>query len=166
MDHEQELCLIMMIYFYFRYFRPRNLKRKRGNISTNSGNDFTLELLRGNNKQCIEFLRMSHEAYVRLIAHFRATGLLKDSKDASVEEKLAIFLFVIGANQRFAAVKQRFQRSTETINKIFSEVLSAMLKFAREVITPTSHNPSLDLTGTNMRLRQIFKVNNTIKKIQ
>nr|GEY40284.1 harbinger transposase-derived nuclease domain-containing protein [Tanacetum cinerariifolium] len=153
MDHEQQLCLVIMVYFYFRYFLPRNLKRKRANISTISGKEFTLELLRGNNKQCIEFLRMSHEAYVRLIAHFRAAGLLKESEHVSVEEKLGIFLFIIGGNRRCAAVKQRFQLSTETINKIFSEVMVAMRKFAREVITPTSHNSSLDLTGTNKRLR-------------
>nr|XP_043608503.1 uncharacterized protein LOC122580291 [Erigeron canadensis] len=106
-----------------------------------------------------ELLRMSRDAYVRLTAQFRARRWLKDSKHISVEEKLAIYLFIIGGNQRYSAVKDRFQHSTETINKVFYEVSDAMLEFVKEVIVPTSFSPSLDISGTNRMfdLQKVFK---------
>lgn len=158
MDYNQKLLVIIISYFYLRHIRPRLHKRKRENMSTISGHEFTLELLKGNTNQCFELLRMSRDTFVRLIAHFRGRGLLKDSKHISVEEKLAIFLSIIGGNQRYAVVKHRFQHSTQTINRIVNEVSDAMLEFAIEVIVPTSYATSPEIPGTNTRLRQIFKV--------
>ncbi|XP_076917337.1 uncharacterized protein LOC143577377 [Bidens hawaiensis] len=116
-----------------------------------------MELLDGNDTQCIELLRMSHDSFVRLCAHFKAKGWLKDNKHVTVEEKMATFLMVIGHNQCFIWMKRRFQHSKETIHKYFHEVLDKMMIFAEEVIRPTSFNPDPNIPGNNSKERRIFK---------
>ena len=91
MGTEENLVFIYIVYFYFKYFRPRTLKRKRDNTTAMSGHQYTHELLEGNNLKCIELLRMSRDSFVRLCTHFKTKGWLKDSTHVSVEEKMAIF---------------------------------------------------------------------------
>ncbi|KAL7597637.1 hypothetical protein Lser_V15G22777 [Lactuca serriola] len=122
-----------------------------------TGHEFTLELLHRNPLQCLEVLRMSRESFVRLCAHFRVNYALKDSKHVSVEEKMAMFLMMIGHNQRYVIIKRRFQHSKQTIHKFFHEVLSKMLLFAHDIIVPTSFNPNPNIPGHNRRLRRVFK---------
>ena len=129
----------------------------RDNTSKTSGHQFTLELLQGTNNQCIELLRMSCDSYVRLCTHFRVKSWLKDSKHISVEEKMAMFLMMIGHNQRYVIIKRRFQHSKQTIHKYFYEVLDKMMVFAKDIIVPTSFNPNPNIPGHNRRLRRIFR---------
>ncbi|XP_060196833.1 uncharacterized protein LOC132626101 isoform X4 [Lycium barbarum] len=92
-----------------------------------------------------------------LCQNFRHNGWLTDSKYVSVEEKIAIFLSIIGHNDRFVVIKRRFQHSSQTIHKYFHEVLEAMMKFAKEMISSTTSDPNLDIPGAYKRLRKIFK---------
>ncbi|XP_052625019.1 uncharacterized protein LOC128132471 [Lactuca sativa] len=122
-----------------------------------TGHEYTLELLHRNRLQCVEVLRMSRESFVRLCAHFRANYSLKDNKHVSVEEKMAMFLMMIGHNQRYVIIKRRFQHSKQTIHKFFYEVLEKMMLFAQDVIVSTSFNPNPNIPGHNRRLRRVFK---------
>ncbi|GAV79401.1 LOW QUALITY PROTEIN: DDE_4 domain-containing protein, partial [Cephalotus follicularis] len=94
------------------------------------------ELLRGSDRQCIELMRISREAYVRLCMHFRHKLWLHDSRHVSVEEKMTMFLTIIRHNECYVVIKRRFQYSSQTIHKYFHEVLAAMMTFAREIVTP------------------------------
>ncbi|KAM3221710.1 hypothetical protein P3L10_020980 [Capsicum annuum] len=103
-------------------------------------------------------MRISRDAYVRLCQHFRQNGWLTDSKHISVEEKIAMFLTIIGHNERYAVIKRRFQHSSQTVHKYFHEVLEAMMKFAKEMMTLTTFDSNMDILGAhNKRLRRIFK---------
>ncbi|KAL4562191.1 hypothetical protein LXL04_034389 [Taraxacum kok-saghyz] len=82
---------------------------------------------------------------------------LKYSKHVSVEEKMAMFLMMIGHNQRYVVIKRRFQHSKQTIHKFFHEVLDKMMIFAKDIIVPTSFNPNPNVPRHNKRLRRIFK---------
>ncbi|KAJ9557775.1 hypothetical protein OSB04_012389 [Centaurea solstitialis] len=150
MDNRQKAILIIVVFLYLYYIRSRRLKRKRDNMSRLTGREFTNELLEGMDTQCIDLLRMSRVAFIQLCAHFKAKGWLTDSKHILVEEKVAIFLMIIGHNQRYRVVKNRFQHSTQTIHKNFHE-------FDKEIIVPTSFNPNPETPGNNRRLRRIFK---------
>ncbi|GAV83467.1 LOW QUALITY PROTEIN: DDE_4 domain-containing protein, partial [Cephalotus follicularis] len=77
---------------------------------------------------------MSKEAYVRLCTHFRHKLWLHDSRHVSVEEKMAMFLTIMGHNERYVVIKRRFQHYSKTIHTYFQEVLAAMMTFAREMI--------------------------------
>ncbi|XP_023760234.1 uncharacterized protein LOC111908652 [Lactuca sativa] len=157
MDHDQKLLLVILMYLYIRYFWKRGVKRLRDNDLEMTGHEYTLELLYRNHLQCVEVLRMSHDSFVGLCAHFRAHYSLKDNKHVSVEEKMAMFLMMIGNNQRYVIIKRRFQHSKQTIHKFFFEVLEKMMLFAQDVIVPTSFNPSPNIPGHNKRLRRVFK---------
>ncbi|XP_076912198.1 uncharacterized protein LOC143570400 [Bidens hawaiensis] len=122
-----------------------------------TGHKYTLELLQGNPKQCIELLRMSRESFFRLCAHFRTNYSLKDIKHVSVEENMAMFFMIIGHNQHYVVIKRRFQHSKQTIHKLFHEVLDKMMLFAKDMIVPTSFNPNPNILGHNKRLRNILK---------
>ncbi|GJX29488.1 Myb/SANT-like domain, harbinger transposase-derived nuclease domain protein [Tanacetum coccineum] len=122
-----------------------------------SGHQFTLELLQGNDRQCVELLRMSRDSFIRLCTHFSVKEWLKDSKHVSVEEKMAMFLMMLGHNQRYVVIKNKFQHSTQTIHKFFHEVLAKMVVFAKEIIIPTNFNLNPTVLSHNRRLRQIFK---------
>ncbi|KAK9050246.1 hypothetical protein SSX86_030784 [Deinandra increscens subsp. villosa] len=70
---------------------------------------------------------------------------------------MAMFLMMIGHNQRYVVIKRRFQHSKQTIHKFFYEVLDKMMLFAKDMIVPTSFNPNPNIPGHNKRLRKVFK---------
>ncbi|GJV44380.1 hypothetical protein Tco_1428916 [Tanacetum coccineum] len=64
---------------------------------------------------------------------------------------MAMFLTIIGHNERFRMIKRRFQQSTQTIHECFHEVLRAMMQFAREIIVPTSIESNTSKRHRNLR---------------
>ena len=68
---------------------------------------------------CVELLRMKRAPFFQLCDLFRNRGLLRDSINSQIEEQVAMFLLVIGHNQRFRVMKHTFRRSTETIIRYF-----------------------------------------------
>lgn len=98
--------------------------------------------------QCVELLRMSKVPFFELCGLFRSRHLLRDSIHSSVEEQVAMFLHVVGHNQRFRVLKFTFRRSTETISRYFHEVLSAIGELRTEMITPpsTSVHPKIHVS--------------------
>ncbi|GJX47518.1 hypothetical protein Tco_0272708 [Tanacetum coccineum] len=97
------------------------------------------------------------DSFVRLCNHFKEKNWLRDSKHISVEEKMFIFLMIIGHNERFSVMKRRFQHSKETIHNCFHEVLDKMLVFSEEVIKPDNINPNLTSKETIRRGTRMFK---------
>ena len=51
-------------------------------------------------------------------------------------ESLGMFLWTLGAPQSFIQVKNRFERSKETISRKFSEVLHSVYLLSRDVVKP------------------------------
>jgi hypothetical protein len=93
---------------------------------------------------------MSKVPFFELCGLFRSRHLLRDSIHCSVEEQVAMFLHVVGHNQRFRVLKFTFQRSTETIIRYFQEVLSAISELHTEMITPPStfFHPKIHVSRT------------------
>ena len=57
----------------------------------------------------------------------RSVGLT-DSKYVVLEEKVAMFLNVIGHDQKNRRIKFEFMRSSQTVSKYFNEVLKDVLQ--------------------------------------
>lgn len=155
MDLEEEFLFLFIIYWYLKRRASSRIGRIRDNTSSLTGNAYTQELLNGSNTQCIELMRLPREAYILLCNHFKQKNWLQNSRNISVEENMAIFLTIIGHNERFRMVKRRFQHSTQTIHACFHEVLRAMMEFAKEIVRPTSFEETSNRLGN---LRQIFPV--------
>ncbi|KAM0052193.1 putative harbinger transposase-derived nuclease domain-containing protein [Helianthus debilis subsp. tardiflorus] len=155
MDPDDQIMVFILLCWYWDSKRKRNEKIRDLN-SALTGHAYTQELLHGSSTQCHELMRLSRDAFVLLCNHFKEKSWLKSSRSISFEEKLAMFLTVIGHNERFRMVKRRFQHSTETIHRCFHEVLNAMMSFAREVINPTSSNAIANTSERHRKLKQIF----------
>jgi hypothetical protein len=76
--------------------------------------------------ECVDLLRLRRAPFIQLCDLFRTRQLLRDSIHSSVEELVAMFLHVVGHNQRFRVLHMTFSRYIETISRYFREVLYAV----------------------------------------
>ena len=80
---------------------------------------------------------------------FRTTALLLDNAGVSIEEQVAIFLHVVGHNQRFRVVHQSFRRSIETVHRHFHQVLYAVGELRNDMIKPPSTTTNAKILGSH-----------------
>ncbi|KAL6548760.1 hypothetical protein OROGR_008526 [Orobanche gracilis] len=73
-----------------------------------------------------------------------------------VKTKMAMFLTMVGHNERYRVIKRRFQHSTRTVHICFHEVLLGMMEFAREIVVPTTSDTTSNMSNNQRRLREIF----------
>ncbi|KAG8370215.1 hypothetical protein BUALT_Bualt14G0093900 [Buddleja alternifolia] len=101
-----------------------------------SGKEWVKELLEGHPTRIYENLRMDRRTFVKLCQILCERHYLEDNTErrVSIEEVVAIFLYTIGHNQRQRVSAERFQHSTETINRHVKEVMRALCKLAKELI--------------------------------
>ena len=93
-----------------------------------------------NDVEAIQMLQMRRAPFYALVKMFRSRGLLVDSIHTSIEEQVAMFLHVVGHNQRFRVIHSTFRRSTETISRYFQQVLYAIGELRGEMIKSASTN--------------------------
>jgi len=89
-------------------------------------------------RRCVELLRMRRAPFFQLYDLFRNRALLRGSISSNIEEQVAMFLLVVGHNQRFRVIEPLFMRSLETISRYFHEVLYAVGELRNEMIVPPS----------------------------
>ncbi|SPT19328.1 unnamed protein product [Triticum aestivum] len=95
-----------------------------------------------NDVEALSMPRMKIASFARLVETFRSRGLLQDSINTSVEEQVAMFLHVVGHNQRFRVIHNTFRRSMETISRYFKQVLFAVGELRGEMIRrPSGQTP-------------------------
>ena len=110
-----------------------------------------------NNTEALWMLQMKRAPFARLVRTYRSRGLLQDSIHASVEEQVAMFLHVVGHNQRFRVVHNTFRRSMETISRYFRQVLYVVGELRGEmIVSPTGQTPTK--IRTSPRWYPYFKV--------
>ena len=63
---------------------------------------------------------MEKYVFLRFCAAIKERNLLKDTRNMSFEEQLAIFLMTIGHNERNRMIQEQFQHSGETISRHFN----------------------------------------------
>ena len=83
--------------------------------------------------------------------------MVTDRDGVSVEEQVAMFLHVVGYNQRFRVVHRSFRRSIQTVHKHFHQVLYAVGELRNEMIKPPSIAIHLKVLGSH-RWNPFFKV--------
>lgn len=107
--------------------------------------------------KCVDLLRMKRAPFFQLCDLFRSRELLKDTVHCNVEEQVAMFLHVVGHNQRFRVINLSFRRSFETISRHFAEVLYAVGELRQELIQPPSTAVPTKIQGSR-RWNPYFKV--------
>ncbi|KAF6175276.1 hypothetical protein GIB67_000597 [Kingdonia uniflora] len=132
------LGILAIIILYNEVVKQNRRVRQRLYTSALTGKAYVQELLEGPKTVMYNMMRLDPASFRSLVAHFKDTGLLRDSKHIDVEKKLAILLHIIVHNMRNGAVNIIFQPSAATTSKVFHECLDAMIKFSKEMIVPTN----------------------------
>jgi len=109
----------------------------------------------------VNMLRMRRVPFFHLCNVLRERNLLRNSIHSCVEEQFAMFLHVVGHNQRFRVVHQFWRRSVETVSRYFKEVLYAIGELRAEMIRPPSSETPLTIRNSH-RLYPYFKVTKNI----
>jgi hypothetical protein len=112
-----------------------------------------------NDVECVNMLRMRRAPFFRLCNLLRERKLLADSINCCVEEQVAMFLHIVGHNQRFRVIRQNWRRSIETVHRHFKEVLYAIGELRQDMIRPPSNETPLKVSNSP-RWYPYLKVNN------
>jgi hypothetical protein len=107
--HRSAVMIVVVIIWCFLWFR----RRRQQACSITYGPLFERDIQRQNNLQfiflsddihCMNLLRM-RTPFFQLCDLFRARELLRDNINSIIEEQVAIFLHVVGHNQRFRVIE-------------------------------------------------------------
>ncbi|KAI8525626.1 hypothetical protein RHMOL_Rhmol13G0245000 [Rhododendron molle] len=102
-----------------------------------SGQEYTTFLLTSHPQNIKDMLRVDKHTFRALAVELVRRGLLEwDHKNLSVEESLAIFLYICGQNARDRVVADRFQHSLDTISRHFNIIRRAICNLAPFIIRP------------------------------
>ena len=85
-------------------------------------------LIRESDNVCISQLRMDRSTFGRLCEMVRDIGGLKGTKNMTLEEIVALFLYVLAHHKKNRTISLLFLRSGETISRQFNRCLLAILK--------------------------------------
>ncbi|XP_034692549.1 uncharacterized protein LOC117919450 [Vitis riparia] len=128
---EMELVAAAAGYYYYN-----SITRQPCHSLSPSGSGFMTEVLNGHDDVCREMFRMDKHVFHKLCDTLRQRGMLRDTAGVMIEEQLAIFLNIIGHNERNRVIQERFQHSGETISRHFNNVLKAIKSLSREFLQP------------------------------
>jgi hypothetical protein len=101
-----------------------------------------------NDIECVNMLRMRRTPF-HLCNLLRSRTLLRDNIHSTIEEQVAMFLHVVGHNQRFRVTHQNWRRSVETVSRYFREVLYAIGELRDDMIKPPSTEIPLKIRNSH-----------------
>lgn len=77
---------------------------------------------------CLDNLRMDRACFYKLCEMLRDVGGLRGNKNSSLQEVVAIFLYILSHDTKNRRTQLHFKRSAETVSRHFNFVLQAILK--------------------------------------
>ncbi|KAG5054025.1 hypothetical protein JHK85_006535 [Glycine max] len=95
---------------------------------------FLNRLYRGTNKDCIEQLRLSKNAFFNLCRILQEKGGLVRTRNVPTTEAVAMFLHILAHNLKYRVVQFSYCRSKETISRQFNDVLRAVMKVSKDYL--------------------------------
>ncbi|KAL4302428.1 hypothetical protein GQ457_10G020700 [Hibiscus cannabinus] len=131
-DEMRQFLLLKYVHDYYNAFIPKMPCR----TSILDDKAYVMEILYGNPTMCYEMFRMKKYIFLNFCDRLKVDKLLEDEKKVSVEEAVAMFLFIIGQNATQRLIADRFQHSTETVSTWFQKVLIVVCKLGTKIICP------------------------------
>ncbi|XP_057971689.1 uncharacterized protein LOC131160255 isoform X2 [Malania oleifera] len=148
---EMELVAAAAGYYYYN-----SVTRQPCRSLSPKGSGFMTEVLNGSDDVCREMFRMDKHVFYKLCDALRQRGMLRDTAGVMIEEQLAIFLNIVGHNERNRVIQERFQHSGETISRHFNNVLKAIKSLSREFLELPPLTTPPEILGNN-RFYPYFK---------
>ena len=113
-DYEEEDDLVLAI---ANWYNSAYLEKLPCRTSILTGAAWVQEILTGNQTRCLQNFRMVHDVFDRFVRIASESGQLPDSRWVTLEERLAIFLYIVGQNASNRNAQERFQHSGESITR-------------------------------------------------
>ncbi|XP_051117938.1 uncharacterized protein LOC127242440 isoform X2 [Andrographis paniculata] len=148
-DIDIELDKMELIAAAAGYHLYNSITRRTANASSPKGSGFMTEVLNGPDDFFREMFRMDKHVFQKLGNTLRHRAMLRDTPGVMIEEQLAIFLNVVGHNERNRVIQERFQHSGETISRHFNNVLKALKSLSREFLQPPSSATPAEILKSN-----------------
>jgi hypothetical protein len=92
------------------------------------------ELYDASEVTCYDELRLTKRNFHDLCAMLREKCGLCDSVHSKVEERVAMFLLIVGHGLKMRLLRGTYKRSLETISRFFADVLTSILSLSKEFI--------------------------------
>jgi hypothetical protein len=88
------------------------------------------------------YLGCSNETFDQLVNWVRRNSRLDTTRFMTLDEKVAIFLFIVRFGATQADAQAVFKRAKSTISRVFNKILRALLPLKKEVVSqPTEATP-------------------------
>ncbi|XP_035817609.1 protein ANTAGONIST OF LIKE HETEROCHROMATIN PROTEIN 1-like isoform X1 [Zea mays] len=120
----------------YQWRRPRHIvdANEVQERNVESRKQMLRNMYQGSNVYCYDSLRLTKRSFSDLSAILREKSGLQDTLNVSVEEKLAIFLLIVGHNTKMRLIRSTYGWSLEPISRHFNEVLRGILFLSHEFI--------------------------------
>ena len=92
--------------------------------------------MHGSDQQRYDILRMNQRTFQDLCKMLARRHGLQETSNVYIEERVAMFLEVVGQAKTMQVIAERYQRSFDTVERKLDEVLSALLKFSADALIP------------------------------
>lgn len=107
---------------------------------TQSGDKWVGELFKGHPDRFYSSFRMSKRIFIDLLDKLERDYGLRGSRRTTTREILAITLHILAHADSMRLTRERFQYSTETINRHFFDGLRALLLLSVDIVKPVDPN--------------------------
>ncbi|KAH1115356.1 hypothetical protein J1N35_008734 [Gossypium stocksii] len=128
---EEEYVLSSVLVHHETYFTMQPLMD-----SNYTGQMWMEKVLNGHNDRCMNSFWMPKNIFHSLLHDLQTIYSLKHGK-VSAMEKLALSLYILGNRESNSNATEQFQRSGETISRIFTDMLHIFARMGIDTIKPT-----------------------------
>lgn len=155
------VLLIVWMYFmgYFIWLMPIRkrhflmMKKNRKGLRI----DNLRKIINESDRNCVSQLRMDRRTFSILCEMVRDIGGLGGSRNMSLEEIVAMFLYTLAHHQKNRTIANYFDRSGETVSRQFNLCLRAILKLHGKLLK--SPEPiSGDCTDENWKDFKVYNI--------
>ncbi|KAK9148290.1 hypothetical protein Scep_007047 [Stephania cephalantha] len=131
------ICL-RFIELLVQMFRVMASRRRRVERTYKLGYDKHRQIIHNlvykSDETCYKMLRMKREPFEKLRDMLYEHGKLRDKRCVLVDEHLAITLHILGHNIRNRVISTWFQRSGDTVSKVFRRTIGALIRLQRMLL--------------------------------
>ncbi|KAL0007179.1 hypothetical protein SO802_008681 [Lithocarpus litseifolius] len=137
LDKEEDDDMFFMLTFVEN--RNNYIPKEPQRISMLTGDAFIKKILNGIPRTCYELFRMDMPTFTSLFNYLRTHKFLTNSHWITVEEVVGMFLLIVGHNVRIRLIADRFQHSTEIVDRQFKEIVRAICRLGKFIIPNSFH---------------------------
>ena len=101
---------------------------------------------------------MDRPTFTSLYNYLRTHKFLTNSRWITAEEAVGMFLLIVGHNVRIRVIVDRFQHSTETVDRQFKETVRAICRLEKFIIRPSQSNEVHPRIANSTKFFPYFKV--------